>query len=52
MDRLTYLNNGNAAYITALYTAYQHDPESIEFGWQKFFDIKNGAWQKKVVCFS
>jgi 2-oxoglutarate dehydrogenase E1 component len=38
MDRLTYLNNGNAAYISSLYAAYQHDPESIEFGWQKFFE--------------
>ena len=38
MERLTYLNNGNAAYINSLYEAYQHDPESIEFGWQKFFE--------------
>jgi len=38
MDRLTYLNNGNAGYINSLYEAYQHDPESIEFGWQKFFE--------------
>jgi 2-oxoglutarate dehydrogenase E1 component len=38
MDRLTYLNNGNAAYINSLYETYQHDPESIEFGWQKFFE--------------
>ncbi|MFL5748258.1 MAG: 2-oxoglutarate dehydrogenase E1 component [Niastella sp.] len=38
MERLTYLNNGNAAYINSLYEAYQHDPGSIEFGWQKFFE--------------
>ena len=38
MDRLTYLNNGSAGYINSLYEAYQHDPESIEFGWQKFFE--------------
>ncbi|MDP9079597.1 MAG: 2-oxoglutarate dehydrogenase E1 component [Bacteroidota bacterium] len=38
MDRLTYLNNGNAGYINSLYEAYQHDPESVEFSWQKFFE--------------
>ena len=38
MERLTYLNNGNAAYINSLYEAYQQNPESIEFGWQKFFE--------------
>jgi 2-oxoglutarate dehydrogenase E1 component len=38
MDRLNYLNSGNAAYISSLYEAYQQDPESVEFGWQKFFE--------------
>jgi 2-oxoglutarate dehydrogenase E1 component len=38
MERLTYLNNGNAAYINSLYEAYQHNPGSIELGWQKFFE--------------
>jgi 2-oxoglutarate dehydrogenase E1 component len=38
MERLTYLNNGNAAYINSLYEAYQHDPGSIELGWQHFFE--------------
>jgi 2-oxoglutarate dehydrogenase E1 component len=38
MDRLTYLNNGNAAYINSLYEAYQQDPDSVDFGWQKFFE--------------
>lgn len=38
MDRLTYLNNGTASYINSLYEAYQHDPGSVEFGWQKFFE--------------
>src|SRR4051812_21264920 len=38
MERLTYLNNGNARYINSLYDAYQQDPESIEFGWQHFFE--------------
>ncbi|WP_426668984.1 2-oxoglutarate dehydrogenase E1 component [Mucilaginibacter sp. McL0603] len=38
MDRLNYINSGNAAYINSLYEAYKQDPESIEFGWQKFFE--------------
>ncbi|WP_448702535.1 2-oxoglutarate dehydrogenase E1 component [Mucilaginibacter sp. AW1-3] len=38
MDRLNYVNSANAAYIDTLYQAYQQDPESIEFGWQKFFE--------------
>ncbi|EHQ26646.1 2-oxoglutarate dehydrogenase E1 component [Mucilaginibacter paludis] len=38
MDRLTYLNSGNAAYIDSLYEAYKQDPESVDFGWQKFFE--------------
>jgi len=38
MDRLNYINSGNAAYISSLYEAYKQDPESIEFGWQKFFE--------------
>ncbi|MBO9202843.1 MULTISPECIES: 2-oxoglutarate dehydrogenase E1 component [Niastella] len=38
MDRLTYLNNGNAAYINSLYEAYQHNPDSIEVDWQHFFE--------------
>ena len=38
MDRLTYLNNENAAYIDSLYEAYKQDPESVEYGWQKFFE--------------
>jgi 2-oxoglutarate dehydrogenase E1 component len=38
MNGLTYLNNGNAAYINSLYEAYKLDPESVEFGWQKFFE--------------
>src|ERR1700748_1209666 len=38
MDRLNYINSGNADYINSLYQAYQQDPESVEFGWQKFFE--------------
>jgi 2-oxoglutarate dehydrogenase E1 component len=38
MDRLNYINSGNAAYINTLYEAYKQDPESVDFGWQKFFE--------------
>jgi len=38
MDRLNYINSGNAAYIHSLYEAYQQDPGSVDYGWQKFFE--------------
>jgi len=38
MDRLNYINSGNAAYINSLYEAYKQDPESVDYGWQKFFE--------------
>lgn len=38
MDTLTYLNSGNASYIDTLYESYKNDPDSVEFGWQKFFE--------------
>jgi 2-oxoglutarate dehydrogenase E1 component len=38
MDRLNYINSGNAAYISSLYEQYKQEPESVDFGWQKFFE--------------
>ena len=38
MDRLNYINSGNSAYIDTLYEAYKQDPESVDYGWQKFFE--------------
>ncbi|TWR27399.1 2-oxoglutarate dehydrogenase E1 component [Mucilaginibacter pallidiroseus] len=38
MDRLNYINSGNADYISSLYEEYQQDPESVDYGWQKFFE--------------
>lgn len=38
MDRLNYVNSGNAAYINSLYEAYKQNPEDVDFGWQKFFE--------------
>ena len=38
MDRLNYINSGNAAYINSLYEVYKEDPAAVDFGWQKFFE--------------
>lgn len=38
MDKLSYLGSENAAYISSLYQAYKEEPESVDFGWQKFFE--------------
>ncbi|MES3016422.1 MAG: 2-oxoglutarate dehydrogenase E1 component [Bacteroidota bacterium] len=38
MDNLSYISNANSAYIDSLYQSYKQDPNSIDFGWQKFFE--------------
>ncbi len=38
MDNLSYLNGANAEYIESLYQSYREDRNSVEFGWQKFFE--------------
>lgn len=38
MDHLSYLSGANAEYIESLYQTYKEDPNSVEFGWQKFFE--------------
>lgn len=38
MDNLSYLSNANSAYIDSLYQSYKVDPNSVDFGWQKFFE--------------
>ena len=38
MDNLSYLSNADATYIDSLYQLYKEDPQSVEFGWQKFFE--------------
>ncbi len=38
MDNLSYLSNANSDYIDSLYKAYKEDPESVDFGWKKFFE--------------
>ncbi len=34
----SYLSNADPKYIDDLYRQYQADPESVEYGWQKFFE--------------
>jgi 2-oxoglutarate dehydrogenase E1 component len=38
MDSFSYLSNADSAYIDSLYQSYKEDPQSVEFGWQKFFE--------------
>jgi 2-oxoglutarate dehydrogenase E1 component len=38
MKTPNYVSQENAAYVSALYEDYQKNPESIEFGWRKFFE--------------
>jgi 2-oxoglutarate dehydrogenase E1 component len=34
----TYLSNAEIGYIDALYEDYKENPESVDFGWRKFFE--------------
>lgn len=38
MDNLSYISNADATYIDSLYQLYKENPESVDFGWQKFFE--------------
>ncbi|MXV52957.1 2-oxoglutarate dehydrogenase E1 component [Pedobacter sp. HMF7647] len=38
MNNPSYINETNAAYIDSLYQQYNQDHESVDFGWQKFFE--------------
>lgn len=38
MDKFSYLSNADSGYVDSLYQAYREDPESVDFGWQKFFE--------------
>lgn len=43
----SYLSNATPEYIDAQYQAYKNDPESVDFGWRKFFegfDFANTSW--------
>ncbi|RZK30436.1 MAG: hypothetical protein EOO57_17790, partial [Hymenobacter sp.] len=38
MDTYSYIANADAVAIETLYQAYQQNPESVDFGWRKFFE--------------
>ncbi|MDB5020828.1 MAG: 2-oxoglutarate dehydrogenase component [Pedobacter sp.] len=38
MDNLSYLSGENAEYIDSQYQSFKQDPNSVDFGWQKFFE--------------
>jgi 2-oxoglutarate dehydrogenase E1 component len=38
MDKFSYLNNANGAFIDNLYKKFQKDPSSVDELWQKFFE--------------
>lgn len=38
MDKLSYLSNADPAYVDSLYQSYKEDNQSVDFGWQKFFE--------------
>lgn len=37
-DNLSYLGNAHGDAIEGLYQQYQQDPNSVDYGWQKFFE--------------
>ncbi len=55
MNTLSYLSNADSAYIDSLYQAYKEDPDSVDFGWQKFFEgfdfghSSNGTGSKEDI---
>jgi 2-oxoglutarate dehydrogenase E1 component len=38
MDKVSYVGNADVNAIDDLYKNYQKDPESVDIGWQKFFE--------------
>lgn len=38
MDKISYVGNADVIAIDNLYKSYQKDPQSVDIGWQKFFE--------------
>jgi len=38
MDKFSYLGNGDVNAVEDLYNQYRSNPESVDFGWKKFFE--------------
>ena len=46
MDSLSYLANGHTSVIEDLYQQYLQQKDSVDLGWQKFFEGFDFAQQK------
>lgn len=49
MNKFSYIDNANPAYIDDLYKQYLQDPSSLENGWAKFFEGYSFADQNGVT---
>ena len=38
MDQFSYLSNGDVSAIDEMYKQYVNNPDSVDFGWKKFFE--------------
>jgi 2-oxoglutarate dehydrogenase E1 component len=38
MDKFSYVSNADVVAIDNLYKQYLNDVDSVDFGWQKFFE--------------
>ena len=38
MDQFSYLSNGDVSAIDEMYKQYVNNPNSVDFGWKKFFE--------------
>ena len=50
MDKFTYLNNSNGAFVEDLYQKYQLNPDSVDEGWKKFFEGYEFASQDSDIA--
>ena len=46
MDKYSYISNADVPVIEDLYQTYKADPESVDIGWQKFFEGYEFSVQK------
>ena len=37
-DQYSYLSNADSGYVESIYREYLADPESVDYGWRKFFE--------------
>jgi 2-oxoglutarate dehydrogenase E1 component len=46
MDKFSYISNSDVNVIDDLYQKYAADPESVDFGWKKFFEGFDMGYQR------